>query len=447
MSRLCKLPLLLLLVSLSLPAQVAEFAWSGAVTESSIRVKAKTLADSPQVRLVVSRHSDLSDPVYSDFSNAALTTNNRVADLLIDGLEPNTAYHYGVEVDGTLDALRGQFTTFPPAATPSSFRFVFSSCSGFSSGSGPGATPSNHPVFEKILEESPLFFMNVGDIHYSDINVNDRNLFRRAFDDLHVAEKSPRQRTLYQNVPLVYVWDDHDFGPNDSGAGNPAKEAAQLTYREYVPHYPLANPTGPNPIQQSFAIGRVKFIMTDLRSERELGGADPVMMGAEQLEWFKGQLIDGRDNYVLTFWVNSVPWIADELSWADHWGAAAEQRREIAQYMVDQQVNNVVVLSGDSHMVAADDGSNNNYAAGGGPNFPVLQAAALQRGGSVKGGPYSEGTFPNPNGSFGQYGVVEVEDSGSASIRVNFYGKRSDNKGNLSTLLTYSVAFPVGVVE
>jgi hypothetical protein len=74
------------------------------------------------------------------------------------------------------------------------------------------------------------------------------------------------------------------------------------------------------------------------------------------------------------------------------------------------------MVSGDAHMLAADDGSNSDYARSGG--FPVFQAAALDRRGSVKGGPYSEGTFPGD----GQFGLISVEDEGGRTVRVTMRG-------------------------
>ncbi len=38
-------------------------------------------------------------------------------------------------------------------------------------------------------------------------------------------------------------------------------------YREVVPHYPLVH-AGDGPINQAFTIGRVRFVLTDNRSER-----------------------------------------------------------------------------------------------------------------------------------------------------------------------------------
>ena len=76
------------------------------------------------------------------------------------------------------------------------------------------------------------------------------------------------------------------------------------------------------------------------------------------------------------------------------------------------------MVSGDSHMVAIDDGSNTDYSTTGNASFPLLQAAALDRPGSVKGGPYSEGAFPGG----GQFGLIEVIDTGGTTIEVRLSG-------------------------
>ena len=71
-----------------------------------------------------------------------------------------------------------------------------------------------------------------------------------------------------------------------------------------------------------------------------------------------------------------------------------------------------MIVSGDAHMVALDDGTNSE---GG---FPVLQAAALDRPGSDKGGPYSGGTFPGG----GQFGTIDVHDDGGETVAVTLAG-------------------------
>ncbi len=84
----------------------------------------------------------------------------------------------------------------------------------------------------------------------------------------------------------------------------------------------------------------------------------------------------------------------------------------------------LVMLSGDAHMVALDDGTNSDYSSTGGAGFPVLHGAALDRPGGVKGGPYSDGTFPGA----GQFGLIDVADNGGDTIEVTLSGHTWDKR-------------------
>ncbi len=54
-------------------------------------------------------------------------------------------------------------------------------------------------------------------------------------------------------------------------------------YNDYVPHYPLATTSSNGPIFQSWTVGRVRFIMTDLRSRA--GFEKMSTLSSEQRDW------------------------------------------------------------------------------------------------------------------------------------------------------------------
>ena len=61
------------------------------------------------------------------------------------------------------------------------------------------------------------------------------------------------------------------------------------------------------PVDQSFTVGRVRFILSDLRSERDPDARR--MMSAAQDAWLRAELLAARDSgSPLIFWVSSVPW-------------------------------------------------------------------------------------------------------------------------------------------
>ena len=221
------------------------------------------------------------------------------------------------------------------------------------------------------------------------------------------------------------MWDDHDYGPNDSDANSPSREAAREAFREQVPSHELVSD---GPIHRAFTIGRVRFVVTDTRSERR----GDSMLGAEQLAWFEEEIVAASRRHALVVWMNPSPWIGAANPSGDGWAGFADERRQIADVIADAGVENLLMVSGDAHMLGFDDGSNSGYAGDGSPGFAVFHTAALDRPGNVKGGPYSGGAFPG----FGQYGVIDVHDDGQR-LEVRLTGKNWKGEVIISELLEF----------
>jgi hypothetical protein len=408
-------------VALAAPTTV-EWIWAGGATDTAVIVKASLLTGAPDAQLLVSEHDDLADarrvaPEPGD--DPTLLT------FAVDGLTPDTDYWYGIEADGDVDTGRtGHLRTFP--AGPASFTFAFGSCID---------TGSNGAVFDTIRQHDPLFFLLDGDFFYEDIAVDSLPMFLEGYE---ANLTSPAQSTLYRSAPFAYMWDDHDFGPNDADSTSASRPAAQTAYRQMVPHYALPDTDG-GAIYQAFTVGRVRFILTDNYSYRSPAaapdGPDKTMLGDEQQAWLEQELLAANGTYPVIVWVNSQPWIAPDAAGGDGWGAYATERQEIADFIVENDIEGLAMLSGDAHMLAIDDGSNNTFASDGeGPGFPVFHAAALDRHGSEKGGPYSEGT----DAGGGQFGLMTVNDDGGDTIEIIWSGRNYKDE----EVMRYSFTLP-----
>ena len=382
--------------------------WIGSVTDGAAIVKAKLPAGT-DCRVAVRKASG-GDELH--FLPDQQPTPLNVARFRVSGLEPLTEYVYTLEIAGRPSTYpAGVIRTMAPAGQPWSFNFSFSSCA---------ATGSRQPVFSTILQRRPAVFLHLGDLHYTNISRPDPRQYRAAWD---TVLSSSTQSALYRSVPLAYVWDDHDFGPNGSDARNPGRNVACEIYREYAPVDSLPVGRMDGAIYHAFSIGRVRFIMTDLRSmrspEKAPEGAAKTMMGVEQKEWFKKELRTAATDNALVFWASSVPWIGSGEG--DAWQNYSTERRELAAFMAEIGIRNLCILCGDAHMLAADDGRNSDYSGTGTLRIPVLHGSALDQGGSYKGGPYSEGYY-TPRSEEGCFGWVEVEDDGQ-KVAVSFTGR------------------------
>ncbi len=394
--------------------------WLGAVTPTSAVVKTK-LPPGTASRLLVLKAG--AAPL-SFKPQAVRDPQSNVTTFVLAGLEPASLYTLTLEVLGRPASFPpGVLRTFPPANKPASFSFAFSSCA---------RTGSQHRVFTTIVRKEPAFFLHLGDFHYVNISRNDPRLFRAAWD---TVLSSSTQGALYRTIPLDYVWDDHDFGPNNCDRRSPSRDAARAVYREYAPHYPLVSD---GPIQHAFSIARARFIITDLRSERtpvgEKDGPNKSLMGSGQKEWFKRELLAASRSHALVFWGSSVPWNGQSSS--DAWANYQHERREIANFIARHRIRNLCILCGDAHMLAADDGTYSDFGDESESLVRVLHGSALDQAGSFKGGPYSHRSYL-PRSEEGCFGWVNVEDDGT-HVAVSFTGR--NQKDEVKVSLAFTVA-------
>ncbi|MBK8498652.1 MAG: hypothetical protein IPL52_07505 [Flavobacteriales bacterium] len=416
-------PLLIPLLACATVAQAQDSTllfWSGALTPSSITVKARMSSGTDPIRLAYCAWPCLDGLSYSSFATAD-SSDDRVVAFELDGLQPHQAYLYRFEVNGILDTAAahvGRFRT--PHEGPCNFSFVVGSCNG----------TSTHPVWEAMHQTHPLLFLSTGDLHYRDPNSIDVEQHRAPYREDVLGTSSIRE--FLHKVPIAYVWDDHDFCGNGSDGSSIGKASAARAYREYVPHYPLHHATS---VHQSFTIGRVHFILSDLRSSK----GSEAMMDIGQFTWLLGEFLYARDHGLVAAWVSPLTW--NSVGYPENWACQPDERTAINDFLFDQQVKDLFILSGDAHMLAIDDGANADFSSGHDLryHYPIFQAAALSRTGSYKGGNFNQGgVHPNPNYWNGQFGEVRVEDDGD-DICITFSGWRTDSMSTTASLVdTYS---------
>merc|ERR1712000_173726 len=425
----------------------APLSWCGALQARSVVVVAKVDARNFQglttPRLVVLRagETEMPDSIHVRAEHAS--QDHTIWRFFVSQLEPEQDYQYSIVNHQRVPLQSGNFTTPPEHGVAKDLSFVVASCA---------ETNSNHLIFRDMAEPQsandvdnsksivksfvkPSFYINTGDLSYEDIEENSFSLYAQTYE--HVFRQS-NQRYLYNSMPIVYMWDDHDFGPNNSDETNPGKVTAPISYRTFVPHYPLTAKL--KDISQSFQIGRVLFIVSDMRTHRSapppIGRLPRTIMSEEQVEWFKALMQRANDDSDIdaVFWVSGVPWIDNDVdSESDTWSGFDEQRRELAVFVHSLPAlrGRVFMLCGDMHATTFDDGSNNVYHRQNDDDtsigFPVFHAAAIDKLPTTKGGPYSHGCLVKRN----QYGWVRVlaqettpahNETEKQDVCVEFYG-------------------------
>lgn len=455
-----------------------DWCWIGAVTNNSITIKAKLnnkVKEGKNYIQVFYHTNNNLIPTNKDIKKVqASSLNDRIATFSLIDLAENTVYYYVIIADGRRYPLQGtlEFKTVK-INQPYNFAIACSSCAGGTISQFASYGVSNSKVFDLIREYkyntksgqnyNLAMFIHMGDLHYRNdlpflgLKENYLDDYRDNYD---LIMNQSRQKNLYQNIPLAYIWDDHDYGTNDSDGSYNLKYIASEAYREQVPYYPLVEKLniieGKGAIYQSFIIGRVRFIMTDSRFHQEpintVNELNRSVLGSQQRRWLLEQLKFAKQQQQnnregLTIWVNSIPWIGSPNAPTGSWNKFPQERTLIANFIKENQIDKLLMITGDAHMLALDDGKEgtaNSYAAGGGGSFPIIQAASLDSKSSFKGGPYNgkkyiiDSTVKSNNGAIPgkeQWGLLNFTDDGN-KIEVKVELKRMEK-----TLIQHTFVF------
>lgn len=399
-----------------------ESAWVGALSAESATVALKFTREC-DATLQRSVSSDMSSP--TEFG--PFRSERNVLKVVSDGALPDTQYYYRITAGGEIipGPVRS-FTTAPAANAPASFNFCVSSCA---------STGSESAVYTSIRDEGALFFQHLGDFHYENIAVNYAQLFRNAFDTVLASSTFA---ALMGTTAVFYMFDDHCYGDNDSNKDSPSRRAALKAYRERVPHHPLVETDEATAVYQTWTIGRVVFILTDLRSmaspESDVDNASKTKLGAVQKQWLKDVLADSANDDRAFVWFSTSTWNVTADASEDHWGGYATEREELANYIAATRPDLVRILSGDMHATGA---SVAEFATVGVSGIREGTFSPLDRSNGTWPGTWDTGLFQNN----GQYGLITVTDTGTSTIGINLKGKTT--AGTVLFDVDYDVVLPV----
>lgn len=399
------------------------------VSDTEVAVSVQMKHNSIDVRLNLysdSGHTSLAaqSPVVTVTESGSV----RFARLHVSGLTPDTTYYGRIEANG-VEVTGHDLVITTQGTGPRNLSIAFGNCN---------VTGSNNAVFSRIETRNPDMFLHAGDIHYKDGTSTDPTFYLGAFDQNFQA---PNQVSLYQSVPMTYTPDDHGFPTNDSDANTTGLAAAQESVRVATPHINLADSPSASqgPIYWSRVVGRVRIISMDIRSERD--AVPGQIMSTAQMNWIKSELDAADLAGQLPVLISSVPWITQTNPTTDDWSGYSTERDEIADKVISLGIDGIVVC-GDMHGLAADDGTNNTYGTTGQMGWPVVIGGSLDQGTSLKGGPYTEGSY---TAGTGNHGLLEITDNGLGTITARVRGFDETNTAQYDLTYTATVPIPFGI--
>jgi alkaline phosphatase D len=205
---------------------------------------------------------------------------------------------------------------------------------------------SNYQIFNAIHAKRPDAMLWLGDnVYMREVDWGARSsMIKRYTHSRSVPELQP----LLASTHHYAIWDDHDYGPNDSDRGFTGKYNAYDVFKMFWanPHFGVMGKPG---CTMQFEWGDVEFFCLDNRfyrspNNRKIGKRE--MLSDWQIEW----LIDALTTSRATFKIVAVGGqVLNPLAVYENYATFPEERQKLLDLIQQEGVKGVIFLSGDRH--------------------------------------------------------------------------------------------------
>jgi len=224
------------------------------------------------------------------------------------------------------------------------------------------------PAWDAIAKQKPDLLLFLGDTIYADLDKKQKvtaELIKSKYDQLDTL---PAFKILKSTVPMLGVYDDHDFGKNDGDVKWPLKDDAQKILLDFY-NVPLDSPRRSRKgVYHAEVYGppgsRIQVIMLDGRYH--LSGAikgkydprvrttpyipnsaeDATFLGNDQWAWLEVQLKQPAEIRLLCSGIQ----VLSEDHPFEKWMNMPNERAKLYKLLRDTKAEGVIVLSGDRHL-------------------------------------------------------------------------------------------------
>lgn len=227
------------------------------------------------------------------------------------------------------------------------------------------------PMWQELNRYKPDVLLLLGDNIYADV-VDGRLVpstperIREAYDRLGKDEGFSQLR---ETVPIMAVWDDHDFGNNDAGVEWIHKDVSAQIYHDF-----FGTPKdSPRRQQQGLYDARIfgttgkrtqiilldtRYFRTELKKAKApapgtrttpyeaASGSEAKVLGEAQWKWLEEQLKKPAEIRIIG---SSIQVLSDEHPY-EKWSNFPEERERLYQLIRKCEASGVILLSGDRHL-------------------------------------------------------------------------------------------------
>lgn len=275
---------------------------------------------------------------------------------IADEVEPGTNYTYELRLNGKAVKLPyltqfqsqqlWQWRTDPP-----NFTVAVGSCSYINE---PVYDRPNNPyggdydIFTRIYERKPDAMLWLGDNTYlREVDWNSRTgIMKRYTHTRSVKELQP----LLASTHHYAIWDDHDYGPNDSDRSYIHKDKTLEAFRLFWGNPTFGLPDARGGITTAFQWADMDFFLMDnryFRTPNHQQNGEKIYFGEIQLEWLIDALVASSAPFKFVATGGQI--LNTEPVFENYIRLAPEERAYLLGRIEEENIKGVIFLTGDRH--------------------------------------------------------------------------------------------------
>ncbi|MFZ4465415.1 MAG: alkaline phosphatase D family protein [Bacteroidales bacterium] len=278
------------------------------------------------------------------------------ANLIADSVEPGKRYIYQVIINGQAVILpyKTEFQTqsiWKWRGNPPAFRFLTGSCAYINQTEHdrPGKPyGGEYQIFTNMTSQEADFTVWLGDNFY--YREPDWNSWTGIINRNTHTRSNPEMQALFASTHNYFIWDDHDYGPNDSDKGFYNKEKTLEAFKLFYPN-PSYGTEEMKGVITSFQWADADFFLLDNRWYRDpnnLKTKEKSILGKKQLEWLFDNLVYSQATF--KFVAMGGQFLSTAGLFETYYGNGFENERQaIIDFIYEHNIKNVIFLTGDVH--------------------------------------------------------------------------------------------------
>lgn len=275
---------------------------------------------------------------------------------LASSLEPGVSYEYRILLEGKPVSLPyptvfktqplWQWRNDPPAFSVATGSCAYVNETQYDRPGNPYG--SNFQIYTSIHAQRPDLMLWLGDnVYYREVDWSTRSGMMHRYTHTRAL---PELQPLLASTNHYAIWDDHDFGPNDSDGSWIHKETAWEVFKAF-----WGNPTygldGKKGCTTQFQYGDIDFFLLDNRYFRTPNNCEScperTQLGKEQLHWLMGALASSRAPFKIVAVGGQV--LTTVKAHETYSNLFPAERDSLLNHIERENIKGVIFLTGDRH--------------------------------------------------------------------------------------------------